>query len=301
MVRKRSLEVLAHKLLECPPVKNIDNLHTHFPVDVRNIAHRLGIKKRVRRERHLRSSGLISFLASSRQIRVTTSDSEQRIRFTVAHEIAHYLIEQIRQGRIKNDGIDLSNITPRQEEILCNLFAAGLLMPQTEFKKQFIRVCSNQKGEGGLLDPGDFEFNHDKLNEICKYFGVSAEACIRTIHDLGLLNRTHFIAFVGARKPNLYTGQDKKFRIQIVAYPRGQVLIPRNMGLDTLGVRDSIISHAGQFYISEEVEEIFNISIKNKKGKYAKERANCRGRYRIQGQKNAVIIGVFEIEEVIRK
>lgn len=104
-----------------------------YPIDVYKIANRLGLKVH---EKPLPDhiSGFFAAENNAFGIVVNSNQHPNRQRFTLAHEIGHYVSYKM-QG--KSDDI----IEPRdviasqgtnQEEIFANRFAAALLMPQIE-------------------------------------------------------------------------------------------------------------------------------------------------------------------------
>lgn len=88
--------------------------------------------------------------------------SIQRQRFTAAHELCHHLKDSNRQF------ICISNENNSIEKY-ADEFAAELLMPTEEFRKQ-VNIYVNH----GMIDEND-------ILRIAQYFGVSYEACCRKI------------------------------------------------------------------------------------------------------------------------
>ena len=96
---------------------------------------------------------------------VNPSDSVQRQRFTVAHELGHALFDQegIHERRETKYNID----NYRKNEARMNRFAAALIMPEDEVKVAF--------------DSGK------NLKEIADLFGVSQTAMRIRLERLGIL------------------------------------------------------------------------------------------------------------------
>src|SRR5581483_10668877 len=83
-----------------------------------------------------------------------------RLRFSIAHEIAHFLFADCGE-RIRNRGGDLAASDDWQLEVLCNIGAAELLMPL-----------------GSFSELADKELSIDSVLNLRKQFDVSVEACI---------------------------------------------------------------------------------------------------------------------------
>lgn len=104
-----------------------------------------------------------------KMICVNSNDSWGHQRFTIAHELAHYLFDyNMQEPEFYNTyrTTDVNN----DIEIRANTFAANLLMPEKEFKKQYDKYYD------------DIDL-YSKLEE---YFQVSRRAIDRRIIELGL-------------------------------------------------------------------------------------------------------------------
>ena len=95
-------------------------------------------------------------------IMLRNGDSENRRRFTCAHEIGHYVF-RLERGHFEEQEIDfvdkrsnLSGLGIDDEEVSANRFAAALLMPANEFKNLL------------SLDVNNYQLS--------SYFGVSVTA-----------------------------------------------------------------------------------------------------------------------------
>lgn len=87
------------------------------PIDVSELALRLGVSRVVARSIH--GDGRLETHARDRVIVVDNSAGQARQRFTIAHELGHFMLarEEIRTFDFQ------------AEERFCNVFAAALLMP----------------------------------------------------------------------------------------------------------------------------------------------------------------------------
>jgi Zn-dependent peptidase ImmA (M78 family) len=140
-----------------------------LPVDPIQIAQRLGIK--------VYAAGLAEGVAGmlrkrpglDPEIFVNGNDSLNRQRFTVAHELGHY-VKHVAAGEENWEHVDYRNALSGQgtnaDEIFANQFAAGLLMPKEEIEHL------RQKGYGPAT--------------LALEFGVSEEAMNFRLANLGL-------------------------------------------------------------------------------------------------------------------
>lgn len=98
------------------------------PIRVRELAIELGIS-RIEERPELKSVGQLSLLDGELCISVSPGASEQRHRFTIAHEIGHYLL-----------AVECAYPLSRQVgswrvEVFCNSFASHLLIPSQWLRK----------------------------------------------------------------------------------------------------------------------------------------------------------------------
>lgn len=105
-------------------------------------------------------------------IYVNDNYSGTRNLFTIAHEIGHYIINLKKNINIDKNRFDNKREYTEEElkeEREANDFAAELLMPKEEFKKNFINYEGN-------------------LTKLADYFGVSRVACEYRAMNLGFRN-----------------------------------------------------------------------------------------------------------------
>jgi Zn-dependent peptidase ImmA (M78 family) len=126
-------------------VSNVLSTVNHFresiPVDVEGLALALGIKVR---KAYLSDniSGMIRKVKEGFEITVNARHPETRQRFTLAHEIGHYVLHRSLMGdgnvddrAYRSDGSVQNNCIGPREETEANKFAANLLMPSEAIKK----------------------------------------------------------------------------------------------------------------------------------------------------------------------
>ena len=106
------------------------------PFDVIEFGKALGLEVKESDTMPARVSGLITKIDGKYVICVNKSESIQRKRFTVAHEIGHYLLHSDQFGDGLVDSVDSLNRDGRAHaiEYEANDFAANLLMPERRFR-----------------------------------------------------------------------------------------------------------------------------------------------------------------------
>lgn len=103
---------------------------------------------------------------------VNTKDSIGHQRFTIAHELAHYLFDYDENENCEFYNTYKTDEVQSDEEIRANKFAANLLMPEEEFKRQY----------------NIFIHSESFYQNMTEYFQVSKKAVARRIDELGLNN-----------------------------------------------------------------------------------------------------------------
>lgn len=154
------------------------------PVLVEELAQALGIRVQKKPADDTLSGFLIRDLKNHRAvIGVNSSHSENRRRFTVAHELGHFLLHET--GRIYVD--DVNNIFRVQhrdensskgenfEEKEANLFAAELLMPKKFLEKDLASLTTLN-----LLD-------EEELKKLADSYKVSTQALTFRLAYLGYI------------------------------------------------------------------------------------------------------------------
>ena len=144
-----------------------ERYHAHFggaelPVPVERIAEDL-LGLAVTERDDLAVSGML--LPAEREIYVNAEDVPARRRFTLAHEVGHWVCQCL-EGKgapVMCRAEDVSEGAGRSREREANVFAAELLMPEPALRAEFA-------GANGLAER----------------FGVSAEAMAWRLYNLGL-------------------------------------------------------------------------------------------------------------------
>jgi Zn-dependent peptidase ImmA (M78 family) len=137
----------------------------NLPIPVKSIAEDL-LGLYVEEAKDLRCSGLL--LPAERRVVLRAGESEARQRFTLAHELGHWVC-QVKEGHeapVFCRDVDISQVADRQLEREANVFAAELLMPEPAVRAEFPRAAST--------------------GELAGWFGVSEEAMGWRLHNCGL-------------------------------------------------------------------------------------------------------------------
>jgi len=114
------------------------------PIDVAEIANKLGIL--IRYAKSAEFSGLLYRKDGEAYMAINSSESLVRQRFTIAHEIGHFLLHPKKNTFVEFR--DNGTAKPRTfKEIQANQFAAALLMP----RKNLLKDIENYR-ETGITD-----------------------------------------------------------------------------------------------------------------------------------------------------
>ena len=146
-----------------------------LPVDIRAIAGSLGIL--VQNITHFDSnydglSGIAEIDQHGRRIiRSNVEESEQRQRFTLAHEIGHHVLGHVTSERhpCRDNSSNFNSTVNSSQEQDANNFAAQLLMPEEAIKILILRK--------GISD----------VEKLSKEFSVSGSAMYYRLKNLGYL------------------------------------------------------------------------------------------------------------------
>jgi Zn-dependent peptidase ImmA (M78 family) len=142
-------------------------------IDILNIATRLGVNVEAA-DLSSDISGLFVIKEEKPYIRYNGEESQERQRFTVAHELGHFILHKDAPLFVdKNEKVLYRNQDSSTGEILkereANAFAAALLMPQSFVKEELSKMPSNV----------------DTIEHLAKVFGVSTQAMSFRLSNLG--------------------------------------------------------------------------------------------------------------------
>jgi Zn-dependent peptidase ImmA (M78 family) len=164
------------------PVKEarqlLERFGEHLPIDVEAMIKELGLAIRTQ-ELEDSVSGMLVIKDGRITIGVNKNHHPNRQRFTLAHELGHFLLHR----NVSNIFIDASTVFFRDstssdgskaQEIEANAFAAELLMPEERLRK----IIRNQP-----LDA----FDEGAVRRLGAQFGVSVQALTIRLTKLGLI------------------------------------------------------------------------------------------------------------------
>jgi Zn-dependent peptidase ImmA (M78 family) len=173
-VRRKRIHDIVHKLLKANRIKRP-------PVPVDQIARAQGIVVRYQPYEGDELSGFLYRNRKAAVIGVNARHHPNRQRFTIAHELGHFLLhresfyEEVHVDRAIKVMLrsDLSSQGVNIEEIEANAFAAELLLP-AEFLKQDL-------AELGTVDVED----EHALKQLARRYRVSTQALLLRLSRLG--------------------------------------------------------------------------------------------------------------------
>lgn len=143
------------------------------PVDVKSIASHLQLKV-LEEKLDSEISGALVLEQGKGVIGVDKSQSPQRQRFTIAHEIGHYKLHYKPDKMFIDEHVYLRSNQSNLEEIEANAFAASLLMPKF--------MIDNFIKENEYTFIGD-----DQINKLAKKFNVSSIAMTYRLSNLNII------------------------------------------------------------------------------------------------------------------
>ena len=157
----------------------LERFGEHLPIDVEAIVKALGIAIRAQ-ELEDSVSGILVMKDGRTTIGVNENHHPNRQRFTLAHELGHFLLHSNTSSIFIDASIiffrdGTSSDGSKAQEIEANAFAAELLMPEKHLRE----IINNQP-----LDA----FDAGAVRRLAAQFGVSAQALTIRLTKLGLIN-----------------------------------------------------------------------------------------------------------------
>jgi hypothetical protein len=150
-----------------------------------------------------------------RLIFVRASEHRWRKRFTVAHEIAHLLLDEARSAR--TDLLD-----SEKEERLCDHFANELLIPRPELNQV-------------LSDTANLTL--ELLNTLCRQFRVNLQPMLIALAQTGRFG--HFTALLTRRRGHPRRPGEIDYRVEKCPF-RGLIFLPKDRRLRSLGLGETV-------------------------------------------------------------
>jgi Zn-dependent peptidase ImmA (M78 family) len=149
----------------------------YLPVDVQSIAEDMKVRI-VGYEANTDLSGMLVVRGGKAVIVYNSSNAKARQRFTIAHELAHFVLHASEDYVFHRD--DRSTKGIHREEVEANAFAAELLMPSREV----LAAVKSFHSQGGAEEPEPVE---QLITELARKFEVSEEAMTIRLQSLGEL------------------------------------------------------------------------------------------------------------------
>ena len=148
------IENISEEILNKLNIKNI-------PVQVEEIASKLQIK--ISRAPSKDFSGLLIRKDGHALIGVNDNEAPVRQRFTIAHELGHFLLHP-RKDTFVDYRDNKKDIMRTAVEKQANMFAAALLMPRTLLEKDFRALIKKGFGEAELMFLADkYQVSEDAM------------------------------------------------------------------------------------------------------------------------------------------
>lgn len=171
-VRKKRIQTMVTELLN-------DHHVSKPPIPIERIARSLGLLIRF----EPLDSDLSGFLyrdGDQGVVGVNSSHPKTRKRFTIAHEIGHFLLHQAEKFHVDRQVFvrfrdNLSSQGIDEEEMEANLFAAEILMPRSSIHEDVQKLTS-------------IDILHDeRIESMARNYGVSLQALMVRLTGLGYI------------------------------------------------------------------------------------------------------------------
>lgn len=162
----------------------LENGITEAPVDVEGIAAGLNIDVRKTPTEDEISGFLLTQGDGFAVIGVNSLHHPNRQRFTIGHELGHFVLHEKDGVHVDRSVMRLRSATSStgedREEIEANRFSAELLMPRA-----FLDADMEDISSSDFLDDRE-------MQQLAKRYQVSVQAMTRRLIDLGYLRRSEF-------------------------------------------------------------------------------------------------------------
>lgn len=158
-----------------------------LPVDLHRIARKVGVVSIS--EAAMRESGSVSRDSSGYRIKLRRTDSWERKRFTLGHELGHVLLDQVSERG--GNFVRSRSLARTDEERIANVIAAELLMPTSALVRS-LRAYDRASGTARWT----------ALHEMGRVFGVSLSAIALRLLDLVSINYVLFRVYLNSKLPS---------------------------------------------------------------------------------------------------
>ena len=209
-------------------VKTRDELHRKFSVFADTLSLELPIERNHRLEKEWRSfrldvqkvplgaSGSSVMREAYATVYVNQRESFERRRYTVAHELAHLILDF---GGPYAGGI----LSKEQEEAWCEAFASRIVIPRKRLRCLLAHVV---------------EFSPDDMIRLCKTFRVSLTAMARAL--TGMWSSQWGILLICRDREYPEGSGDTAYRVETAVNGRPWYF-PKNIRLEKLGMREVVL------------------------------------------------------------
>jgi hypothetical protein len=191
----------------------------HHPYDPYKIAPLVHVKGINKTSSLISDSARLVPLPAGFQILLRSGDPRSRQTFSIAHELGHTFFYEMRDGCPVRVALEVDSLKV-EEERRCDEFAENLLMPEEEFCDTFRSLMV--QGENAMA-------------KLARDFRVGLWTTILRVKRLGL-EAPNWITLVLEHRPNVRTGKNPKWRVNLATYPSSVMFIPRNIGAERLGI-----------------------------------------------------------------
>lgn len=158
-----------------------ENKITKYPVDIKSLIKKTGLSL-VEMELPGDVSGILEVDKTEYTVYVHEKHHEHRKRFTMAHELGHFLIHHPKSTHIDRKSFfrsPSSSEALNYEEIEANRFAASILMPRELIIKEINKFALEHGGD--LIDTDE-----DLIKVLVNKFNVSPASISFRLQNLGL-------------------------------------------------------------------------------------------------------------------
>ena len=158
-------------------------------------------------------------------------EKTERKRFTVLHELGHLILNMTEE------------VNDKEKETLCNQFANEVLLPESVVRKR-------------LGDSGNKVLSMQELIELQKQFGISIDAIIYKLHEMGVLNDSRFSAHFRKKSNEAYKNYVEQSRIGVEHSGRFECLVYNALAKDLVSLSKAIE------LLGKPVEEVLEKALK---------------------------------------
>lgn len=265
-----------------------------YPLNLPALYKVLNLKQRSRMVPWVQTGGFVELGGEKPEIYYSKHDGYTRRRYTILHEVAHWLLTQ--NSAMAGEIDEIAGSYPQAEERFCELFASATLMPRTEFTEAFARESNMQTGTLFSWDGPHVRFRTSSMRTLSKEFGVGFRALTHRIKALDLLAGSDIIVFCARVQENIFSGGDKKMRITCAAFDSDRYYIPPNKGLYGLEWKGHPAADILTFYESPLYIDQLLVSCRKGKGhRFTQHTLRCSGDYIAYAVKTRSIVAAYEL------